>query len=221
MNITYLGHSSFKLQGKDGTVVTDPFEPKNVGLNWNKVAADLVTVSHQHSDHNNLNGIKATKERDNRGTFIINGPGEYEVSNITVQGWATYHDEQSGTARGPNTIYLIELEKIKILHCGDLGHQLSEKIIEEIGQVDVLLIPVGGFYTIDANSAAKITKTISPSIVIPMHYQVFGLNPQVFEKLTGVEAFLKEMEVDTQPLDKLIVSPPTLPENTQVVVLKS
>ena len=220
MDITYLGHSSFKLRGKDGTVVTDPFEPDSVGLSWNKVKTDIVTVSHQHQDHNYTKGVEPTSARKDQGVYNISGPGEYEVSDILIQGWLTYHDNQLGSQRGPNIIYLIEIERIRILHCGDLGHELAENLIEEIGQVDAMLIPVGGHFTIDAATAAKITKAVSPSIVIPMHYQVPGLNSQISEHLAGPESFVKEMGAEgIEPLEKLSVSPSTLPEDTQVVVL--
>lgn len=221
MEISYLGHSSFKLRGKEGTVVTDPFEPQSVGLSWNKTKADIVTVSHQHSDHNYLQGIKSLPNQEKSAPYVVKSPGEYEINNILIQGWSTYHDDQSGSQRGPNVIYLIEIERIHILHCGDLGHDLSENLIEEIGQVDVMLIPVGGYYTIDANIAVKIIKAVSPSIVIPMHYQVPGLNPEIFTKLAGVGDFLKEMGGNgSEPQDKLSVSSSALPDDTQVVVLK-
>lgn len=218
MNITYLGHSSFKLQGKEGTVVTDPFDPKSVGLDWKNPKADIVTLSHQHGDHNNIQGVKSAN--GDKGIFIIDGPGEYEVSDVMIHGWATYHDGELGTKRGKNTIYSVELDRVRVLHCGDLGHELSENLIEEIGQVDVLLIPVGGHYTIDAKTAAKITKTLTPGIVIPMHYQTPGLNPDTFKDLTGADEFLKEMGTEgIEPQDKLNISQSNIPDDTQIVLL--
>lgn len=221
MDLTYLGHSSFKIRGKEGTVVTDPFDPQQVGLPWDPLKADIVTVSHQHPDHNYIKGVKPSADRESKGVLIIDGPGEYEANGIIVQGWQTWHDQEKGTQRGKNIVYLIEVERMRVLHCGDLGHELAEELIEEIGQVDVLLIPVGGIYTIDAKVAVKVTKAIGPSYVVPMHYQVANLN--LSQELSGVDVFLKEMEANggVQPQDKLSVSPSTLPDDTpKVVVMK-
>ncbi len=221
MDITWLGHSSFKIRGKEGTVVTDPFDPKSVGLEWKTPKADVVTVSHGHHDHNNVEGVQASAGRSEKGIFVVEGPGEYEVQGIVVRGWSTFHDEVSGKKSGKNVVYLIEMERIKVLHLGDLGHELSAELLEDIGQVDVLLVPVGGVYTIDSKTAAKVSKAISPAYVVPMHYQVRGLAPEVFKDLTGVDEFLKEMDVEKgEPMEKLSVAMSSLPEDTQVVVLK-
>lgn len=221
MEITYLGHAAFKLKGKEGTVITDPFNPKSVGLSWNNVKADIVTLSHHHDDHNYVKGVDVSKNRKDRGVFIIDGAGEYEANDIMVQGWQTYHDDEQGAQRGDNVVYLITLDKIKVLHCGDLGHDLDRHLLEDFGQIDVLLIPVGGYYTIDAKLAAKITQAIAPAYVIPMHYQTEGLNQEIFEKLTPVNNFIQELGLPTgEAQDKLVVTHTTLPEDTQIVVLK-
>lgn len=223
MDINYLGHSSFKLKGKEGVVVTDPFNAEAVGLDWNKIKADVVTISHQHDDHNYVDGVKVSSQREKQGVFVIHGPGEYEASDIMVQGWSTWHDNQQGAERGPNVIYMVELDKIRILHLGDLGHEINQELKEDIGQVDVLMVPVGGKYTIDAKTAVKVAKSLSPSYVIPMHYNREGLKQDVFEGVSGVDEFLQEMGVDSnrEPVEKLSVSPSTLPEDTTAVVMKS
>ena len=221
MDITWLGHSSFRIKGREGVVVTDPFNPKMVGLEWKNPKADMVTVSHGHEDHNYVNGVKPTNGREDKGVYIIDGPGEYEVQGVMIRGWNTFHDNNDGEKRGTNVIYLIELDRLTVLHCGDLGHELSEELLEDIGQVDVMLIPVGGIYTMDGKTAAKVTKLISPAIVVPMHYQIPGLNPQGFNQLTGIGEFTKELGLEPgMPQEKLTVAVANLPEDTQLVVLK-
>ncbi len=220
MDITWLGHSAFRLKGKQGVMVIDPFDPKKVGIAWSKQKADIVTVSHQHEDHNYLDGVGETDTRKEFGVFVIKGPGEYEAGGMFVQGWATFHDQTSGSERGKNTVYLIEVDRIRVLHLGDLGHQLSEKLIEEIGQVDVLLVPVGGVYTIGHEQAAKVVRAISPSYAIPMHYQINETTPALANKLEGLQEFLQEFGVSPEPMEKLTVTEGSLPEDTQIVVLK-
>jgi L-ascorbate metabolism protein UlaG (beta-lactamase superfamily) len=180
MDITSLGHSSFRIHGKIATVVTDPFDSAFIGLKFPKhVAADIVTVSHGHEDHNATSQIE-----DN--PFIVSGPGEYEIRGVGIVGIASHHDAEK---KELNTIYRIEIEDLSIVHLGDLGRMLTSEEIDELDGVDILMIPVGGTYTIDATLAAKLASEIDPSIVIPMHYQRPGLK---FD-LAPVSAFLKEM----------------------------
>lgn len=204
MEITYLGHSCFKLEGKAATVVTDPF--------LEKCTADIVTVSHSHADHNQLSKVGGSP-------FVIDGGGEYEVKGVSVIGVASWHDDKAGALRGPNTIYVIEIDGMRVCHLGDLGHKLSDAQLEEIGSVDVVLVPVGGEYTLDAKTAAEVVQQLDPWIIIPMHYQQPGLDPATFGKLAGVAAFLTEMGKDVTPIPKLVISRDKLPEETQVVVL--
>ena len=221
MDLQWLGHSSFKIKGKEGIVVTDPFNAKMVGLEWKNPKADVVTVSHGHEDHNYISGVKASSGREEKGLYVIDSPGEYEVQGIMVRGWGTDHDNSGGKNRGKNVIYLIEVDRMRVLHCGDLGHELSEELLEDIGQVDVLLIPVGGTYTLDGKTAAKVTKSISPGIVVPMHYQIPGLNQETFKELAGAEGFIKELGLEAgEPQEKLSLTVANLPEDTQVVLLK-
>jgi L-ascorbate metabolism protein UlaG (beta-lactamase superfamily) len=208
MDITSLGHSSFRIHGKIATVVTDPFDSAFIGLKFPKhVAADIVTVSHGHEDHNATSQIE-----DN--PFIVSGPGEYEIRGVGIVGIASHHDAEK---KELNTIYRIEIEDLSIVHLGDLGRMLTSEEIDELDGVDILMIPVGGTYTIDATLAAKLASEIDPSIVIPMHYQRPGLK---FD-LAPVSAFLKEMgqeSVTAQP--KLSIAKSKLPEQKQVVVLE-
>ncbi len=214
MDITYLGHSSFRLKGKTSSVVIDPFDPKSVGFPFPKVSADIVTISHKHKDHNRVELVKDVKK-------VISGPGEYEINGVSIIGIASFHDNQKGAKRGKNTIYVIEMDKLRIVHLGDLGHKLSEKFIEKVGSVDVLMVPVGGEYTIDAVKATEISRMIEPKIVIPMHYMVPKLNPTTFAKLASVEPFLTQISLPVEKLKKLTISSSVLEEEQKVVLLES
>ena len=145
MIITYHGHSCFKLKGKRGTVVTDPYDDA-VGFSMPRLSADIVTVSHDHFDHNAAGKISGTARRDN--PFVIAEPGEYEVGRISVFGTKTYHDSSKGAERGLNTVYTVLIDGMKICHLGDLGHELTADQLDAIGSIDILLCPVGGSFTI-------------------------------------------------------------------------
>jgi L-ascorbate metabolism protein UlaG (beta-lactamase superfamily) len=210
MEITYLGHASFRIKGKQKTVVTDPYGDR-VGKFPKDIEADIVTVSHAHFDHNAAEKIKANP-------FIISGPGEYEVGGISVIGVPTFHDDQQGKARGLNTVFVIEIDGLRIAHLGDLGHKFSDDQLEDMGPIDILLIPVGGFYTIDAKTAKEVIGQVDPWVVIPMHYSQPGLT---VDNITGVDAFLQEMgKTGILPIPKYAVSVDKLPEDLQVIVLE-
>jgi L-ascorbate metabolism protein UlaG (beta-lactamase superfamily) len=213
MEIQYLGHSSFKLKGKVATVITDPFDPKMVGLKFPSIKADIVTVSHDHKDHNYIDAVKEVKR-------VISGPGEYEISDVSIIGISSYHDDKKGEERGKNTIYVFEVDDVRIVHLGDLGHTLSEKKIESLGNVNVLIIPVGGIYTIGYQKAAEMVRKIEPNITIPMHYLTAGMNKSAFGQLDGTEAFLKEVGLPVENMDKLSIKSDLLGEDQKVVVLK-
>ena len=216
MQLKYIGHASFIIKSKDAKLITDPFDASKVGLKFPKQEADIVTVSHQHSDHNHVSNITGDP-------LVIDWPGEFEKKGIRVSGFKTYHDPKKGEERGENTLYKIETEGITILHCGDLGHTLTDSIIDEIGDVDVLLIPVGGFYTITAEEAAKVIKAVEPSYAIPMHFKTDQHDPKTFSDLTDLDAFLKTYGVDrsaVEETDVLTVKSDTLPEETKIVVMK-
>lgn len=209
MDILPLGHSSFKLKGKTVTLVTDPFDSTFVGLKFPKhTTCDIVTVSHSHKDHNETTQLEGNP-------FIIQGAGEYDVKGVDIVGLATDH---GGDAKEKNIIYRIEFDGINIVHLGDLGRQLTNAELDILDGVDVLFVPVGGTWTIDAAQAKKIITDIEPSVVIPMHYGRPGL---AFKDLAPVSVFLKEMEkeqVTAQP--KLSISKGKIPEEMQIVVLE-
>lgn len=207
MEIIHLGHSSFKLIGKDLTIVADPFDAAKVGLKFPRTEADVVTVSHDHPDHN------ATGEV--RGEFVcFDTPGEYEIKNAEIVGTASFHDAKQGGELGQNTIFSYEIDGINVCHLGDLGAPLSSDQLEKIDGVDILMIPVGGKYTIGAKEAAKVISEIEPKIVIPMHYRVGKMTD-----LDSVDSFVKEIGKTPKKKDSLKIQKKDLPEELEVYVL--
>ncbi len=212
MIITWLGHSCFKLQdkiGNDGvTLITDPYS-KEIGLKLPSLEADLVTISHDHEDHNNASAIKG-------GPRIIDCAGEYDVKGIFVEGIASFHDEEKGEKRGENIIYRIEIDDISVAHLGDLSHTLDSAELEKLVGTDILLIPVGGKYTLDAKKAVEVISQIEPRMVIPMHYR----HPDLKFELDDLEKFIKEIGVVPTYEEKLKISKKDLPaEEMELVVL--
>jgi len=209
MEVTWLGHSCFRLKGKEATLITDPPQ-KSSGYSLSKLTADIVTISHDHDGHNNPEAVAGEPR-------IIKGPGEYEVSRVLITGIRTYHDKQKGAQLGKNTAYVIEMEDLRFCHLGDLGHLPTPEQIEELSGVDVLLAPVGGYTTLDAAAAAQVVSLLEPKIVIPMHYKTEAATAT----LDPLDRFLKEMGASLgEPLAKLSVTRSSLPHDTQVVLLE-
>jgi L-ascorbate metabolism protein UlaG (beta-lactamase superfamily) len=176
MEITFLGHSSFKIKGKNAIVVTDPYSFKMTSLKFPKTEADVVTVSHAHEDHSQIDLVEGHP-------YIADNPGEYEIKGVSLIGTSSFHDNAGGAERGKNIIFVIEIDKIRVCHLGDLGHKLNEAELEELDGVDILMIPVGGDATIGPGEAVQIINQIEPKMIIPMHFQEEGLNPEIFGKL--------------------------------------
>lgn len=191
-------------------MVTDPYD-SSIGLKFPKVEADIVTTSHDHRDHNATSLVGGSP-------FVVAGPGEYEIKGVRIVGVSSFHDEKKGAERGKNTIYNIKIDNLFICHLGDLGQaELTSEQLEAIGEVAILLIPVGGVYTIDASGAAKIAASLEPKIVIPMHYADPGNNLQ----LEPVDKFLKEMGAEkVEPITKLSIAGDKLPEELTVTLLE-
>jgi L-ascorbate metabolism protein UlaG (beta-lactamase superfamily) len=182
MKIKWLGHSCFLITSKDGTkVITDPYAVGG-GINYSpiKETADVVVVSHGHGDHSNVSAVQGKPE-------VVKGGGTKTARGIQFKGIASYHDASQGTQRGSNTIFCFTIDDIKLCHLGDLGHALSPEQIAEIGAVDILFIPVGGFYTIDALAASQVCDQLKPKVVIPMHFKT----PKCAYPIASVEDFLK------------------------------
>ena len=208
MDISWLGHSCFRIRGAHATIVTDPYSP-DLGYSLGKPTAQIVTVSHQHPGHSYLEGIGGEPK-------LVNGPGEYEISGVLIIGMATFHDEKRGGERGKNTVYLMEVDEISVCHLGDLGHVLTTEQVEEIEDVDVLLLPVGGIFTLNAPMAAEVVRQLEPKVVVPMHYKTEALN----RELEPVDKFLKEMGIrGITPQPKLPLTKANLPAGTQVILL--
>lgn len=212
MEIFWYGQAFFKLKGKTATVMVDPFDPDFVGLKFPKdTVCQLGLSTHDHKDHNNLKALSGEP-------LLISGPGEYEKSGVSVAGVTSFHDDKNGAERGKNTIYSIFLDGINVIHLGDLGHELVQAQLDEIDNADILLIPVGGVYTINAEVAAKVVAQLEPKIVIPMHYKL----PQLKFELDPLELFLKEMGAENiTPVPKLSAIKDKLPEETTVIVLNN
>jgi len=224
--IYWAGQSCFQIsvsnsRDHSADIVIDPYD-EDAGLKLPNLSADILLVSHDHHDHNYIKGVKGTP-------FLVAGPGEYEVKGVFIQGIPSFHDDKEGKERGQNTIYVIEAEDMRFCHLGDLGqNQLTDEQLEKIDSVDVLMIPVGGEYTIDSSEAQKIIGQIEPRIVIPMHYALpksLGRSPtgEAKSKLDDISKFLKTMgKPSVVAQDKLIVKESTMPKEgaMEIVVLQ-
>jgi L-ascorbate metabolism protein UlaG (beta-lactamase superfamily) len=213
MNITWHGFSCFKIEekmvGGEVSLITDPFEPEDGKKLPRNVAADIVISSHDHSRHNNVKEIGGDP-------FVITGPGEFEVKEVFVTGVPTYHDMVDGKEKGLNTMYYITIGDVHMVHLGDLKHPLEEKHMEELHNIDVLFVPVGGGGALNAKQAMEVIGQLEPRIIIPMHYKVGSMG----SGLDGVEPFLKAMgSGKLEKLSKLKISKKELPQEEMRVVL--
>lgn len=214
MDITWYGLSCFRIREGNVIVVCDPYD-KSVGLSLPKVRADIITVSHERPGHSAADRIAGEAK-------VLRGPGEYEVRNVFVSGLATYHRRRKEVDLERNIAYFFEFGDLTIGHLGDIGEVPLQSEIEalNIGEVDLLLIPVGGSDTLDPARAVEVIGMLEPRIVIPMHYQHEGLASSLAERLEPVERFLKEFGVSAPDrMDSLKVSKSSLPEETQVALL--
>jgi L-ascorbate metabolism protein UlaG (beta-lactamase superfamily) len=208
MEITWLGQSCFRIKTTHGIVITDPCPPE-LGYPMGKLTARIVTVSHAHRDHNYVQGIGGEPK-------VIDRPGEYEISDILIFGVATFHDAEQGKQRGKNVVYRIETDDLSVCHLGDLGHTIAAAQIEQLQNCDVLMIPVGGMFTVNGTTAAEIVRQLTPKAVIPMHYKT----PQLKMELETVDRFLQEMGASSAvPQPKLSITRSSVPETTQVILL--
>jgi L-ascorbate metabolism protein UlaG (beta-lactamase superfamily) len=208
VDVTWLGQSCFRLRGKSAAVVTDPYPPA-LGPRL-KLDANLVTVSHGHESHSHVQAV--------RDAYVIEGPGEYEVAGVSVVGLPIYHDASKGAEHGRNTVYVIEVDDVRVCHLGDLGHSLDDRALETIGNVDVLLVPVGGSRSLDGARAAEVVRQVEPRYVVPMHFA----HPAIRKELAPIERFLKEMGVpEAEPQTKLTLQASAAEGETKVVVLEA
>ncbi|ACL75452.1 MBL fold metallo-hydrolase [Ruminiclostridium cellulolyticum] len=208
MKIKWFGHSCFLLTSDNGIrILTDPFN-EQVGYPLPETRADIVTTSHDHYDHDNVEIIKGSYKH-------IKGIGDFTYDNITIRGVSTFHDEMGGAKRGKNTVFIYSIDDITICHLGDLGHALSQEQIKEIGKVDVLLVPIGGVYTIDGNTAIEVIKLLKPRISIPMHYKTEHLS---FE-LDGLDSFLSKISGKRANCNEIVLNKDSLSEYSEILAL--
>ena len=209
MEIIWYGHACFRLKGRQGTVVTDPYD-KTLGLPLPALKPNIVTISHATPHHSYVAGVK--------GDFqVIDGPGEYEIKDIFVTGIHMRPSQKNGNgASTQNNVFVIDLDDITCCHLGDLNHVPTQSQVEDMGNIDVLLIPVGGKKALNAAQAAEVISLIEPYMVIPMHYHLPGLTID----LDPVDKFLKEMGITkSDTIASLRLTKSTLPDETQVVLL--
>jgi len=213
--ITWAGQSCFQIsvsnsRDNSADIVIDPFDDEKLGIKLPNLSADILLVTHNHHNHNNIKGVKGEP-------FIAQGPGEYEVRGVFIKGIPSFHDDKNGKEKGQNTIYTIEAEGLKFCHLGDLGQkELTDEQVDKIGSIDILMIPVGGGFTISSTEAQKIIGQIEPLIVIPMHYAL----PKLKIELDDVTKFLKAMgKPSVAPQDKLVVKNSTMPKGGMEIVV--
>ena len=216
MTITWFGHACFRIESKESpsigsgqvSILIDPFS-KEVGLRPPKIKDNIVLITHHHYDHDNINDADPK-------TFVIDGPGEYEKQGIYVKGIQSFHDKSEGRERGLNTIYVIKAEDIVVCHMGDFGQdKFEDHQLEEIGDVDILMVPIGGVYTIDYKEAVSMVSQIEPKIVVPMHYKINDLKLDI----AGPEKFLKEIGLTPEKVDKLKIVKKNLPAEEMKLIM--
>ncbi len=206
MEITWLGHSCFRLKGKGAALLTDPFDA-STGYILGRPTADVVTVSVDQPDHNHVVDVAGEPT-------IIDGPGEYEVSGVLITGISS---PATGEPPGRNTIYVMEMDDLRLCHLGNPRQVPKSDTVEAIGAVDILMVPVGGHDTMDAPQALEAISVLQPKVVIPMHYRTSLFGPD----LEPLDRFLREMGVKEPVLqNKLNVTRAGLPEATQVIVME-
>ena len=215
MKIKWCGHATFLITSASGTkIVTDPYEPGgyNGALAYGSIPDEIniAVVSHDHPDHNYVKALKGKPQ-------VVKGTGTKAVSGIEFKGIPTYHDTTKGKERGQSTIFCFTVDGVRLCHLGDLGHTLSAKEIAEVGQVDVLMIPVGGFFTIDAKVATEVMHSLKPRLVIPMHVKTAKCSFPI----TTVEEFIAgKSNVKKLATSEIEVTKDTLPASTEIHVLK-
>ena len=209
MEIVWLGHSCFRLKGSDLTIVTDPFDD-SLGYKPGGLKADVVTVSHQSPHHSYVERVEGIRR-------VLSSPGEYEISDELFLGVKTFRDAERGKERGVNTVYRITIDKLNVCHLGDIGHVPTSDHVSAIGDVDILMLPVGGGKTLTPSQASETVGLIEPKVVIPMHYKTDA----VAEDIEPVDAFLKELGVkEVEPLVSLSATRTSMGDGPQVVLLE-
>jgi L-ascorbate metabolism protein UlaG (beta-lactamase superfamily) len=215
MKIKWYGHSAFMITSDHGVkIITDPYESGGYGgqLSYGQIKdqADIVSISHDHADHNDIKSLSGSPD-------IVKNSGSQTAKGISIKGISTYHDSSRGSERGTNTVFTFSIDGMKICHLGDLGHILDKKDLSEIGPVDILLIPVGGYFTIDPKEATKVAEQIKPRVLIPMHFKT----DQCGFPIAPVEDFLKGKPNQMRPkMSEVAFEKNTLPQKMEIIVLE-
>ena len=213
MRIKWLGHASFLITAANNIkIVTDPYHTGN-GINYLPITetADIVTISHSHGDHNNDAVVKGSP-------IILREKGRHLVKDIEITALPVYHDCTLGSQRGSVLVFCFKVDGLVICHTGDLGHTLSSREIEEIGPIDILMLPVGGFYTLDAQEAGIVAQSLKPRLIFPMHYK----NAKNDYPIAGVQPFLKDRDhVRQLDVSEIEITRASLPSVTETVILTS
>ena len=214
MKVKWLGHAAFLITSEEGTkILTDPYQPGTFGVDYGKIeeAADIVVVSHEHPDHNYVKGVPGSPQ-------VIRGAGGHQVKGVQFTGIASYHDDSGGSQRGPNIIFCFTVDGVRLCHLGDLGHQLSDKQLAAIGEVDILLTPMAGNFTLDPAGAHRVIDQVKPRVVIPMHYRT---DKCPTFPVSDVEPFLTgKANVKRIDASEVEFKRGQLPASTEIVVLK-
>jgi len=215
MKIKWYGHAAFLITSDQGVkIILDPYEPGAFGgqLTYGKIPdqADIVLTSHDHADHNDVKSLPGSPE-------VVKGSGSKTVKGVPIRGIPTYHDPSKGTERGANIIFKLLMDDLQVCHLGDLGHGLSDKEVSDLERVDILFIPVGGLYTIDAKQATRVAQQLKPKVLIPMHFKT----PQCSFPIAPVDDFLKgKSAVRRLKASEISFNKSTLPNQMEVVVLE-
>jgi L-ascorbate metabolism protein UlaG (beta-lactamase superfamily) len=215
MIIRWLGHSCFRITSAEGkTLITDPYDidayPDSLLYAPLDEAPDVVTLSHRHADHANTAILKG-------GPEIVEARATQFAAGFSIRGISTYHDDQDGDARGDNTIFRIIVDQVSICHLGDLGHELTQARVDQIGEVDVLLIPVAGYFTIGSDQATRVMEQLQPAITIPMHFR----NDKCLFEIDTVDRFLAgKADVEQPGVCDITITKENLPASPKIVVLE-
>jgi L-ascorbate metabolism protein UlaG (beta-lactamase superfamily) len=215
MKIKWYGHAAFQLISDKGIkIILDPYEPGafNGALSYGKIKdeADIVLTSHDHADHNYIKDIQGKYEH-------ISKAGDYEIQSVNIRAIPTFHDNSAGKERGPNLTFVLAADGLSLVHTGDIGHALDFDLLKKIGKVDILLLPVGGFFTIDAAQAVKLMNELHPSITIPMHYKT----DKCAFPITEVEEFTKnQANVRVLQESEIEIRKNSLPKKPEIIVLQ-
>jgi L-ascorbate metabolism protein UlaG (beta-lactamase superfamily) len=215
MKVKWLGHSAFLLTAADGTrIITDPYVPDSFSgaIKYGPIreTADAVTVSHHHQDHDGVSQLAG-------GPKVLEGKGTFRAGSVSIGGFETFHDAGKGTRRGLNTVFVFEADGLRVCHCGDLGHVLTTQQVAAIGKVDVLLVPVGGTFTVDATAAHEVAGQVEARVIIPMHYKTDKLGFDI----AGVDDFVQgRADVKRVGKAEVEVSADKLPPVPEIWVLE-